>query len=202
MQYLKERKQYLDQLLTGTLKPSHKPLKACTLVGRPKAELVQSYREGRCDYEKWMNSHQIPFEKGAYDSTSVTFYFPQIATLFLEDELYVVIKDPTLEQVNQVIETTFDELLDVYEVGLPPMFVNQLVGMMPKDAQTMTFDKLLFLLREYTQSEIATLVQRSSQTICDLKKGRMKLSLEIVQSLMREFPLLPWQSLILLLDLN
>lgn len=202
MQYLKERKQYLDEMLVGNLKPSHKPLKTCTLVGRPKAELVQAYREGFCDYEKWMIEHQIEFEKESYDSYTVSFYFPQVATLFLEDELYIKVKNPTLDQVNRIIETTFDQLLDVYEVELSPMFVNQLVGLVPKEYQRISFDRFLFLFNNYTQTEIAALVQRSSQTICDLKKGRVKPTLEFIQSLMREFPLLPWQSIILLLDLS
>lgn len=202
MRHIQERKRYLDQLITGEVKAERGPLKACTLVGRPKPELVEQYKKGTCDYIKWMKDHEIEFEWGPYESTSVVFYFPCVGNVFLQDECYVKVKNPSLEQVNRIIETTFDELLDVFEVDVAPQLINHLVGMVPKEQDKLSFDRILFLLRSYSQTEIATFVKRSSQTICDLKKGRAKPTLEVIQSLMKEFPLLPWQMLITLLELN
>lgn len=203
MRHVQARRHYLEQLITGEVKPERGALKACTLVGSPKKELVERYKKGGDRLVEWLNEQRIEFKWGPYESTSVCFYFPSNRKgEFLPTECYVTVENPTLSQINRIIETSFDELLDVYEVDLPLEVINRITGVAHPEEQKISFETILFLLKAYSQTDIATFINRSSQTVCDLKKGRAKPTTEVLQSLMKEFPLLPWQSLIMLLDLS
>ena len=62
-----DRKRYLDQLIRGDIK-NHRPLKGCTLVGKPKKDVVESIQGGTYKWMEWMKQHQIPFERKKYES--------------------------------------------------------------------------------------------------------------------------------------
>lgn len=188
----------MDQLLTGQIKPERGSLNGCMLVGTPKPELVEAYKNANCNLIRWMEQRGV----SPSHASSISFYFPVSKNVFLSDECYINIRKPSLEQANQIIEVALDELLDVYEVTIPPALIDRLVGVVPDSERKFSFENLLYLLKHYNQTEIGVMVNRSRQTICDLKMGRKNPTLEIVQSLMKEFPLLPWQSLLMRLELK
>ena len=189
MIHINARKRYLNQLIQGEIE-NHHPLKTCTLVGVPKSELIEKIQGGPYELMKWMEKNKIPFEVKKYESMTIDFYISRLSHQGLTPPCYIKVENPTVEQVNQIIEHGFEELWDVYEVELPNLMIERLLGNAPENVP-FTFEDLLYLLKDYRQSEIANLISRSPQAICDFKKGRMTPTLEVMKALMWEFPLLP-----------
>lgn len=180
-----KKEELLDLLNKGLLE-------GCCIVGRPTKELKEAYEKG-IFLTTIMDKCNMPYEIGAFDDTSVSIYFPSFGQKSNTDLCYINIDYPLGEQIKIASESLLDEVYGYYQTKMIPRVFLKLIGMHPEE---FTFSDLLLLLPEKNQSELARRIDKSRQTISDLKLGRTNLTIEVVAKLMYLYPLLPWDLII------
>ena len=163
-----------------------------TILGVPSKELQETYFNGG-DLLGLLNKYNIGFEIGPYDDTNVSFYFPygyldgqrvqlkELCTIHVS-------RDMSIEEINN-IEKLFDNVMEYYENEIPPAIINKMIRL---DKEPIDFSDMLWIIPEKSQVAVAQKIGKSKQTITDIKNGKNKLTLEVLGSLMKAYPLLPW----------
>ena len=93
-----------------------------------------------------------------------------------------------IAQINN-IEKLFDNVMEYYENEIPPAIINKMIRL---DKEPIDFSDMLWIIPEKSQVAVAQKIGKSKQTITDIKNGKNKMTLEVLGSLMKAYPLLPW----------
>lgn len=169
-----------------------KTLKSCTIVGIPTKELQEVwFRNG--DLLNLFEKHNIKYNLGKFEDSSVSVYFPNFLNTQLTELCTITVNDPTLEQIDNISKYLLKDTLEYYQVPIPPVLMNKIVGIYP---ESLTFADMLILIPEKSQAAIAEKVGKSRQAIGDIKSGKNNLTLEVLSKLMNLYPLLPWAEFI------
>lgn len=165
-----------------------KQIKSCTVIGVPSKELQEVWFKNG-DLLNLYEKYDIHYELGAFEQSSVGIYFPNFLRTQLTELCAITVNEPTIEQINKITNCLFEDILDYYQVSIPPILINKVVGIY---SEPITFSDMLLLIPEKSQSKIAENVGKSRQAITDIKSGKNNLTLEILSKLMNLYPLLPW----------
>lgn len=163
-------------------------IKGCTIVGVPSSELKEIYFKNG-DLLSLFDKHNIEYKVGEFEDTSVGVYFPNFGRKQLTDLSIITISNPNKEQIENIIKFLFEDVLDYYQVSIPPKLFLKAIKM---HSEELTFGEMLLMIPEKSQSKIAEKVGKSRQAIGDIKSGKNKLTLEVLSKLMNLYPLLPW----------
>lgn len=163
-----------------------------TILGIPSKELQETYFKGG-DLLKLFDKYEINYELGPYDDTNVAVYFPSMFkkgrnVQFTEICAINVSREVSVKDIEN-IEKLFDKTLEYYENSIPPVIINKVLGIHP---EPITFSDMLFIIPEKSQVAVAEKIGKSKQTITDIKSGKSNMTLEVLSSLMKAYPLLPW----------
>ncbi|MEF9991275.1 MAG: helix-turn-helix transcriptional regulator [Peptostreptococcaceae bacterium] len=169
-----------------------KIIKSCTMIGVPTKELQEFWFKNR-DLLNLFEKYDINYELGKFEDSSVSIYFPNFLRTQLTELCAITVNNPTIEQVNNITKYLFEDTLDYYQVSVSPGLINKIVEIYP---EPLTFSDMLLLIPEKSQSSIAEKVGKSRQAIGDIKSGKNKLTLEVLNKLMKLYPLLPWSEFV------
>lgn len=172
-------------------------IKGLTILGVPNKELVETYFSKK-DLVEFFNSKKIKCNIiNEFDGTDVAIYFPEVGKKKYIDVCSINISRLVDEEEFKSIVGLFDEVLEYYQTDVQPQIINKILGLYKNEP--LSFNDMLLLIKD-NQSEIARKIGKSRQLIADIKSGKSKLTLENLSSLMRNYPLLPWNEFIEGLD--
>lgn len=174
------------------LKISKGDIKSCSLVGIPTDELLDAYFNKK-DLLTLFDKYDIKYTIGKFNNTDVAVYFPNgikdDKLICLNEMCMITIEGKTTIKNIKNIEKLFKEVKEYYQVDLPPNIINKMVGLY---SEPITFSEMLMLIPEKNQTVIAEKIGKSKQALSDIKSGKNNMTLQVLSSLMKKYPLLPW----------
>lgn len=170
--------------------------KGCTIIGNPTEELRKAYFE-RQDLTKIIKEKGIKINEFEFDRTDVGIYFPQLGNDIIVDICTINFTRALSREEVEKACSFFTEIYDYYQASLPGRIINQICGMYKEEPFTMSD---IFMLIKDNQSEIARKIGKNRQVISDISTTKCRPTAEIIGLLMKEYPLLPYDTY--LLDLN
>lgn len=192
MKYKEGKIIYKKEVLKSLIE--EKKVRSCTIIGRPTQELIERFLDVSYDmndlYRKYNLIH-IADENGIpsiiYDTTA-SAYIPYWQDKYITEFCSIVIKNPTVEDIEQV-GNLFTHIEEYYQVDVPPSIISKMIGIY---SEPVAFSDILYLLPVGRQSDLAELIGKSKQLVSDIKTGKSKMTLDVLKVLMKEYPLLPW----------
>lgn len=191
MKYINGKIIYKKDILKSLIE--EKKVKGCTIIGKPSQEFLEKFLDDN------HNINDLYKEYGIIDAannneafnlfnTSISAYIPSWGDKYITDMCSIVIKNPTVEIVDR-IEKLFIHIEEYYQVEVPPSIISKMTGMF---SEPIAFSDILYLLPIGRQNDLAQLIGKSKQLISDMKKGKSKITLDVLKILTKEYPLLPW----------
>ena len=163
------------------------------ILGVPSKELQDTYFKGVDLIELFSKYNEL----GSFNNTDIVVYFPygikdgrrvQLTELCAIS----VRRNMNVEDIRN-IEKLFDRVIEYYQNDIPPVIINKILGIHP---EPITFSDMLMIIPEKSQVAVAQKIGKSKQAITDIKTGKNNMTLEVLSSLMKAYPLLPWREFI------
>lgn len=166
------------------------------ILGVPSKELQDTYFQG-ADLLELLSKYKINYELGSFDNTGIEVYFPY----GIKDRRHVQLTELCAISVRRYmnvedirnIEKLFDRVIEYYQNDIPPVIINKILGIHP---EPITFSDMLMIIPEKSQVAVAQKIGKSKQAITDIKTGKNNMTLEVLSSLMKAYPLLPWREFV------
>ncbi len=164
--------------------------KSCTILGKPKQELVKAYFS-KTDMMEFLESNGIKVNEYEFYNTDIGIYFPELGgKVFTDITAFNASRALSREEIEKACDL-FEEIYNYYQISVPARIINQICGLYENEPFTIND---LFMLIKNNQSEIARKIGKNRQVISDIKTEKCNITTEILSLLMKEYPLLPYDT--------
>ena len=171
-------------------------VKACTIVGKPTQELIDNFLDRSCNmfrlYKKYDIDGEFYIENNIRKESRVVTCMPYKNGKHTTERCSIVINYPSLEDIDN-IRNLFEYIEEYYQVDVHPKYIDSILNL---NDESLDFADMINMIPEKKQTEIAKKINKSKQLITDIKSGKNRPSFDVLRALMREYPLLPWDSYI------
>lgn len=165
-------------------------IKGCTIIGKPTEELKEIFLS-RKNIVEYMEGKGFKVNEYEYERTDFRIYFPQLGMDIIIDYCTVNVSRKINKKELEILCSLFTEIYDYYQEDVPAKLINKICGLYKNEPFTIND---LFMLIKDNQSEIARKIGRNRQVISDIKTRKCNITTEILSLLMKEYPLLPYDT--------